>query len=608
MNYDHGRNWGGVGVGPGGGLPWGGVAASTGSTRAGSVVSSYQQRDEQHQQHLSNTSKVGLYTRYYHEWKAIADSPASTASQKEWATYYADLASRAAHFYHQNPNTIQPPPQDLPPAPPGSSASDADVVAQAHQQPQESALCRPQDKHSSLDAKSFQVYVDKCLQQCRTQQEKDEIISATKTVLQKAIREGHLHNKDWSREPLVVLPVCIDKPGLLSSANQSVQKTASRVLHNNSDNTTNKKLKKKHSSSKKTEKGLVGKKRSYLESSAPASNSYYGPSVSSCSIFTTGSAKSAKLTKEKQGFNLSSTMLSQRAKRFASSIQENSFDSYEESNQGAVVVGTCRMLEKEYLRLTSAPKPELVRPQPILERHFSNLKSEYGDVKRRREYLWFCSQLKAIRQDCTVQHLKNEFCVWVYEFHAKVALENGDMNEFNQCQTQLKYLYPVLEGAALKNRSEFLAYRILYAVYLNLHSDKVTIDMKDILGRGENTSEPSVRQALDVLAAAQEGDYHMFFSRLYPSKYGYQNYLLEKMVPIFRRRALETMCCAYRPTLEVDFVCDALQISEKEWLGKVGCVFEILSGEGAGCSFEVIKTKESHIREPEDTQKTSKLM
>lgn len=151
-----------------------------------------------------------------------------------------------------------------------------------------------------------------------------------------------------------------------------------------------------------------------------------------------------------------------------------------------IVKGTCMELEKDYFRLTSAPDPSTVRPKPVLERALARLQERWSN--KEVEYLYMCSQLKAIRQDLTVQHIKDEFTVQVYEYHGRVALEEvrtldgvsmqptveltlslcvrtlqGDLNEYNQCQTQLKELYRMgLSGCQL----EFTAYRILYYLYM----------------------------------------------------------------------------------------------------------------------------------------------
>ena len=122
-----------------------------------------------------------------------------------------------------------------------------------------------------------------------------------------------------------------------------------------------------------------------------------------------------------------------------------------------VAQGTCQQLEKSYFRLTSAPDPSVVRPPAVLRRALDRLLRllRTGAV----QYFYAVDQFKGMRQDCTVQHLRDALTVSIYEAAARAALQYGDHAEYNQCQTQLNALH----GEGLPgSRAEFLAYRLLY--------------------------------------------------------------------------------------------------------------------------------------------------
>lgn len=158
----------------------------------------------------------------------------------------------------------------------------------------------------------------------------------------------------------------------------------------------------------------------------------------------------------------------QRSKRFESPT----IPIHQESeNSSGKIVGYCETLEKNYLRLTSAPKPSMVRPQPVLELALAYILLKY---EANGSYSYVINQFKSMRQDLTVQHIKNAFAITVYETNGRVSLLQKDLGEFNQCQGQLKYLYRRHRGKDLRfvaNELEFLVYRLLYMIITNNTSE-----------------------------------------------------------------------------------------------------------------------------------------
>ncbi|KAL8951361.1 MAG: hypothetical protein Q9222_002662 [Ikaeria aurantiellina] len=212
------------------------------------------------------------------------------------------------------------------------------------------------------------------------------------------------------------------------------------------------------------------------------------------------------------------------------------------------IIGRCQELEKKYFRLTSAPNPDTVRPLPVLERTLDHLKKKW---RQERNYSYICDQFKSLRQDLTVQRIKTGFTVNAYEIHARIALEKGDLGEYNQCQTQLRALYAQNLGG---HPTEFLAYRILYF----LHTSNRT-EMNDVLADLTNADKQdlAVKHALDTRSALALGNYHKFF-QLYLETPNMGAYLMDMFVARERLSALSAVCRAYKPDVKLRFVTEEL--------------------------------------------------
>jgi hypothetical protein len=242
----------------------------------------------------------------------------------------------------------------------------------------------------------------------------------------------------------------------------------------------------------------------------------------------TSKLEQTELEKRRQRFNLGKAGSSKTPPWGASSKDEDEMPT-------GPVIGTNMSLEKSYFRLTAPPKAETVRPLHVLEKTLAMLTKKW---KAEKNYNYICNQFKSLRQDLTVQHIKNAFTVKVYEIHARISLEKGDTGEYNQCQTQLKALYAQNLGG---NPAEFKAYRILYFVYTCNKTD-----MNDMLAEltPADKNHEWIKHALGVRSALALGNYHKFF-RLYLEAQNMGGYLMDMFIERERLTALANMSKGY---------------------------------------------------------------
>ncbi|TIB68027.1 hypothetical protein E3Q18_04463 [Wallemia mellicola] len=231
------------------------------------------------------------------------------------------------------------------------------------------------------------------------------------------------------------------------------------------------------------------------------------------------------------------------------------------------IVGHSNALEKQYLRLTSAPDPATIRPLPVLKKTLDHLKKKW---RQDRDYNYICDQMKSLRQDLTVQRIKNDFTVQVYEIHARLALENGDLGEFNQCAANLQPLYRLnLNG----NELEFLSYQILYLCY----------------SRNWSAANILVRSSLVT------NNYHMFF-KLYQDSPNMSGYIIDAFVERERLKALIMITKAY-VKIPLSFITRELKL-ENETATK-----ELLKQFGATGCYDKNAVGRTHNGVPPDNEK-----
>jgi len=182
-----------------------------------------------------------------------------------------------------------------------------------------------------------------------------------------------------------------------------------------------------------------------------------------------------------------------------------------------------------------------VRPEPVLREALAAL-----IAKPERNYWYDNDQLKAMRQDLTVQRIRTAFTCEVYECHARLALKSGDWGEFNQCHTVLSGLYKEgLPGCT----TEFLAYRVLYSTF----NGSSSVQMLAVLAQlsAEVLSDAAVAHALAVREATVSSNWVAFF-KLYPKTPNTGGELMDLYKDTMRFTACKAMTRGFRPTVPVE--------------------------------------------------------
>lgn len=390
---------------------------------------------------------------------------------------------------------------------------------------------------------SLHSYVERCFDSCRNELEKNSMQTALSGIINKAITEGILHTRKWEFESIPLIK-------RTSPLNQLPTNIKSQPVG-------------------KWEEKSMSTSYGAIEKSSPAKPipSLTKPSVG---ISAEQQKKQDRALRFQREFE--SHIKTKQVGRSKSPLIQEPFSPYESfhpTSNNQLIIGTCETLEKPYLRLTAPPEPYTVRPLRVLKQTLELLKNKW---KQSGDYGYICDQFKSLRQDLTVQGIKNDFTAQVYEIHARIALEKSDLGEYNQCQTQLKTLYQHL-AQKRDCEAEFLAYRILYYLLTKNESNLGLLlsQLKD-----DDIQPHPVSHALQVRRAIALENYPLFFS-LYSDAPNMGAYLIDHFVERERTNFLANICTSFRPSISVQFLTEMMQFSTQleciKYLTECGALF-----------------------------------
>ncbi|XP_016466789.2 SAC3 family protein A isoform X3 [Nicotiana tabacum] len=446
--------------------------------------------------------------------------------------------------------------------------------------------------------KSLRGYVERALARCKDDAQMVSSQAVMKEVIKKATADGTLHTRDWDTEPLFLMPSvdADNKERVIFSVPVSSSPTSKRSPSRRYKSRWEPLVEEKPTVQPASVTPDASKYGSWNRQRKTLKIDVFRPAKRQCvgdgmDTADNGEASSDSDKERRQSAHKSAAVAAadtpeerkrreNRSKRFerghgnrvasndtrsrndgagnvytrratalvlSRNIEENGNHAVEDIDWDALTVkGTCQEIEKRYLRLTSAPDPATVRPEEVLEKALNMVQSSP------KNYLYKCDQLKSIRQDLTVQRIRNELTVKVYETHGRLAIEVGDLAEYNQCQSQLKTLYAEgIKGCDM----EFAAYNLLCVILHSSNNRDLPLAMSRL--PAEARENEAVKHALSVRAAVSSGNYVAFF-KLYKTAPNLNTCLMDLYAEKIRYAAVRCMSNSYRPTVPVTYIAQVL--------------------------------------------------
>ncbi|KAL7721496.1 Leukocyte receptor cluster member [Entamoeba marina] len=201
------------------------------------------------------------------------------------------------------------------------------------------------------------------------------------------------------------------------------------------------------------------------------------------------------------------------------------------------LIGTSQALEKSYFRLKGEARSEDVRPKHVLKK---SLKFVLSKFHKENDYDYVCDQLKAIRQDLTLQHINDDFTIQVYTIHSEISIQNEDISEFMQCASTLRKLFKLQR---LPPTNDKLLMYTAYTILFNIDSKNVTstASYSQIIEiPHEALTHPDISFVLQVKKAYNSSNYYEYF-RLYTQANPFHKIIMKSSLSKVRLRSIMSL-------------------------------------------------------------------